>query len=165
MFRELAGLPAHALIVHGAVVFIPLACLFAVLYALWPAARRHVWWAVIALGVVAPLVGWAARLSGDAYKAYWESHGASGDFLARITQHQAFGNMTAIWTTPLGVAMLWMVIYAIPYAGTSGSAAPAARSAFVRLATQVVVVVLAAVSLYYVIRTGDSGARLTHPHL
>ena len=156
MFREFAGLPTHALVVHAAVVFIPLACLGAILYAVWPALRKHIWWAVLGLGVLAPVTAWVARLSGDEYKAYWVSTGASGEFLAAINKHQGYGNTLSIWATLLGVVMLAMVLYAIPR-----NRAPMSRLA--GLVTQVLVVLVALVTLYYAILTGDAGAHATHP--
>jgi hypothetical protein len=169
MFTELFGLPAHALIVHAAVVFIPLAVAAAVLYAVVPVLRQYLWWVVLALGVVAPLSAWAAVLSGDQYKAYWVNHGAAGDFLAQINTHESWARPTAWLTTALGVVMLAMVLVTIPAPvrlGPLGAAAPAAaRSSAARWVTAVVTVVLALVTLYYVIRTGDAGAHATHPEL
>ena len=88
MLREFMGLPAHALIVHAAVVFVPLAVVSAIVYAVLPASRRYLWWVVLGLGVVAPLTAWAARLSGNEYKAYWVAHGASGEYLAHVDTHR-----------------------------------------------------------------------------
>jgi len=94
MFRELFDLPAHALIVHAAVVFVPLAALAAILYALWPRVRQHIWWAVLGLGVVAPLTAWAAVLSGQEYEKIWierigpNPQGASLGFLDEVNHHQ-----------------------------------------------------------------------------
>jgi uncharacterized membrane protein YbaN (DUF454 family) len=162
VFRELFGLPAHALIVHAAVVFIPLAALAAILYAAWPGVRRHIWWAVVGLGVVAPLAGWAARLSGDQYEAYWLEHGVSGPIVDDMNAHQALGDATSLWATALGVAMLVMALYAIP-----GPVAlvKGASPAVVRIGVAVVTVVVAAVTLYYAIRTGDAGAHITHQEI
>ena len=42
------GLPAHVLLVHAVVVFVPLAAILLVLSALWPAARRR-------LGILTPI--------------------------------------------------------------------------------------------------------------
>ncbi len=44
---ELFGLPAHPLLVHAAVVLVPLAAIGVVLIAFWPAARARLgsrWW-------------------------------------------------------------------------------------------------------------------------
>jgi hypothetical protein len=49
------GLPTHAIVVHGTVVFLPLAALLVLLHAFWPEARRR-------LGVVTPVVAGIALL-------------------------------------------------------------------------------------------------------
>src|SRR5262245_29297772 len=102
------GLPLHALVVHAAVVFIPLQVISALLYAFVCATRRYFWWVVLGLGVVGPVVAWVARLSGNEYKAYWLSHGASGEYLRHLDTHQGYGNNTSLLATGLGVAMLVM---------------------------------------------------------
>ena len=159
MFRELFGLPAHALIVHATVVFIPLAALFAILYAVWPAVRKHIWWAVLGLGILAPASAWAARLSGDEYEEIkLQPPGIGPPFTDEINNHQALGDMLSWWTTALGVARLALVLYAVPRPGGKR----AAPSEIVSLVGTIVTVVLAAVTIYYVIRTGDAGARLSH---
>lgn len=45
------GLPAHALLVHAAVVLVPLTAALEILCALWPAARRRLVWLVLAFAV------------------------------------------------------------------------------------------------------------------
>ncbi|HWC80392.1 MAG TPA: hypothetical protein VG756_10555 [Pseudonocardiaceae bacterium] len=47
------GLPAHVLLVHAVVVFVPLAAILLVLSALWPAARRR-------LGILTPITALVA---------------------------------------------------------------------------------------------------------
>lgn len=163
MFRELFGLPAHALIVHAAVVFIPLAALAAILYAVWPAVRKHIWWAVLGLGVLAPITGWAARLSGEEYEAVWLDRGISGGIVDEINQHQELGNALSWAATLLGVIMLVTVLYTIP--GPVALAKGGASSSVVRLVSAVAMVVVAAVTLYYVVRTGDAGARVSHEEI
>ncbi|MDT5053378.1 MAG: hypothetical protein QOF66_1744 [Mycobacterium sp.] len=48
----IAGLPAHALLVHAIVVLAPLTALLEILCAVWPAARRRLVWLVLALAAV-----------------------------------------------------------------------------------------------------------------
>lgn len=48
----LAGLPAHALLVHGVVVLAPLTAILAILCAVWPAARQRFVWLVVALAAI-----------------------------------------------------------------------------------------------------------------
>lgn len=167
MFREFMGLPLHALVVHAAVVFIPLQVLAALLYAFVPALRRYVcmWWIVLGLAVVGPAVAWVARLSGNEYKAYWLEHGASGTYLANLDVHQGYGNNLSLIATGLGVVMLVMVLVVIPRP-TQSSDTPARKvNPVLTIATQVVVVGLAIATAYYVFKTGDAGARLTHPNI
>lgn len=52
---KLFGIPAHPLIVHGVVVLLPLAAIFALIAAAVPKLRRH--WAPIALGLAVVSVG------------------------------------------------------------------------------------------------------------
>ncbi len=165
MFTEIMGIPAHALIVHAAVVFIPLAVLAAIVYAVVPSTRRHIWWIVAALGVIAPLAAWAARLSGDQYRNYWLSHGASGAFIDKINTHQSWAIPTSWLATALGVVMLVMVFYAIPAPRitSTGTVPAASRPQVLGVLTMVVTVGLALVTVYYVYKTGDTGARAAHP--
>jgi uncharacterized membrane protein len=50
--NTVAGLPAHALLVHAIVVLAPLTALLAILCAVWPPARRRFVWLVLALATV-----------------------------------------------------------------------------------------------------------------
>lgn len=52
MTTTIAGLPAHALLVHAIVVLAPLTALLEILCALLPAARRRFVWLVLVLAVV-----------------------------------------------------------------------------------------------------------------
>ncbi len=62
---SLFGLPAHPLIVHGAVVLVPLAAIGTIVVALWPAARSRVGWVVAALGVLGFFFAYFAKESGE----------------------------------------------------------------------------------------------------
>lgn len=183
MLDEFLGLPAHPLIIHAAVVFIPLQALAAIVYAVLPRIRRAIWWAVVALAVIGPIAAWGARLSGDAFKERKVAEGANGQFLADINEHQSFGNWTSLAATALGLATLAMIYVVLPR--PTGSAAPTAptdalaapdsadpqapvvsvapasgQPAWLAIVSMVVVVALAVVTAYYVARTGDSGARI-----
>jgi uncharacterized BrkB/YihY/UPF0761 family membrane protein len=46
------GLPAHVLLVHVIVVFVPLISVLLILSALWPAVRRRLIWLVTVLAVI-----------------------------------------------------------------------------------------------------------------
>ena len=121
-----------------------------------------------------PPYRWAARLSGGEYKAYWESHGASGEYLAHINTHQAYGNTLSLVATGLGLVMLAMVLFVFPlhigptgvplHIGPTGTPSKSVN-AVLSISTVVVVVALGAVTAYYVFKTGDAGARVTHPDI
>jgi uncharacterized membrane protein len=66
MFDSLFGLPGHPLIVHGAVVLVPLAALGTIVMALWLAARNRMGWIVAGVGVVGFFFTYFAKESGEA---------------------------------------------------------------------------------------------------
>ena len=63
---EVFGLPLHPLVVHGAVVLVPLACLGALVVVPWQAARRHYGWLTAAFAVAGAAAAVVARVSGEA---------------------------------------------------------------------------------------------------
>jgi hypothetical protein len=161
VFEEFLGIPAHPLVVHAAVVFVPLQVLAAIVYAVFGFTRRYFWWAVLALAVVGPLSAWAAKLSGDAFRTRKITRGqASGKFLDDINTHAAFGLRTAYFATGLGVLMLVLVLVVAKRPTSVEGAAAATMSPVVTWTFAVIVIAAAAASGYYCVRTGDSGAHL-----
>jgi hypothetical protein len=65
MPSTLFGLPTHAMVVHAAVVLIPLAALAVVLHAFWPAARRRLGVGTPILAGIALILTPLATSSGD----------------------------------------------------------------------------------------------------
>ncbi len=63
---KLFGLPAHPLIVHAAIVLVPLAALGTLAIAFWPTARRRIGWIVVAMAFVGTVSCYAASKSGEA---------------------------------------------------------------------------------------------------
>jgi len=147
MFDDIFGIPAHPLWVHGPVVFVPLLAFFAAVYALVPRFRDKVDWIVVALAVIAPVLALCAKLSGDRFAAS-KYHGR---IPLPIQQHRSFGTSTLWWTLALGIAALVMVLL-------TRRALRTETPGWVLLLVRVVVLILAAVCLYFVVRTGDSGA-------
>jgi hypothetical protein len=62
---SLFGLPAHPLVVHAAVVLIPLAAIGVCVIAFWPRARRALGWVVLGLAFVGMVSGFLAKESGE----------------------------------------------------------------------------------------------------
>jgi len=83
---SLFGLPAHPLLVHGAVVLVPLAALGTIVIAFWPAARERIGWITTGLGVVGFVFAFLAKESGEslletvAVTAAVKSHAEMGDW-------------------------------------------------------------------------------------
>jgi glucan phosphoethanolaminetransferase (alkaline phosphatase superfamily) len=164
VFEEILGIPAHPLLIHAAVVFIPLQVAAAIAYAVVPFTRRYIWWIVLALAVVAPGAAWFAKLSGTALKARLIRNGVvSNEFLPKIDQHNSFGDMTAYFSTALGVLMLLMVLVITkrPVEGERSTALlPASGNIVVSVLMMVGIIVIGGFTGYYVFRTGDSGAHM-----
>jgi len=171
MFSDILGIPAHPLWVHGAVVMVPLLALFAAVYAVVPRWRAKVGWLVAGLAVIAPLAALAAKLSGDKLLA---ARYAAGPPEA-ILNHRTLGTTTFWLTLALGLAtgLLLMAIGGrlssstdralteLPAArasAPSGGSGKPSRAKWLRTGSQVLVLILAALTAFYVARTGDSGA-------
>ena len=163
MFEEIAGLPLHPLLLHTAVVFIPLQVLFALAYAFVPWARRNAAWAVAALVVVAPGAALLAKLSGDALRARLvRNHTVSPQGLIGIDNHRSYGTTTVYWTTGLSVLMLIMLLAqraAVRGTAQAGVLIQPNGSTALGAILSVLVLAVAVVTGYYVFKTGDTGAR------
>lgn len=85
------GLPAHPLIVHGAVMGIPLASIAMLAYVLRPAWRATLWWPAVATVAVA----WAFSILA----------GATGETLEHALKESRFIEEHAMWADRLGIAM------------------------------------------------------------
>jgi len=152
VFDQINGLPVHALVIHAAVVFVPLLALVAIVYAVLPRWRSKVGWAAVLLSVAAPVTAWVSKESGEELRARLVESGLKGEPLAVIDDHMGFGTLTLYFTLGLAVVTLIMVFLT---QRRSDRPLPGA----VPIALSVIMVALAAVSSYYVFRTGDSGAQ------
>lgn len=158
MFDELSGLPTHPLIVHAAVVFVPLLVVGAVTYALIPAVRQRIAWAVVGLAVVAPLSAWLATQSGNRLRERLAGQGMSPELLARIDEHRDLGEQT-LWASG---ALAVFALLAVGTVVTRGRRADTATGKGAMLITVVLtagVLLSAVASAVFVFQTGESGAR------
>ncbi|MEV4344127.1 DUF2231 domain-containing protein [Actinoplanes sp. NPDC049596] len=150
MFDQINGLPVHALVLHAAVVFVPLLALAAVVYALVPRWRPKLGWALALLAVAAPVATFVAKESGTELYNRLIGQGMSGPGKEILDDHMGFGTRTFWFTLALGVASLVLVALTWRRTGRLPLIGEAAGA--------VVLVVLAVISGYYVYKTGDSGA-------
>jgi hypothetical protein len=148
MFDEFNGLPLHALVVHGAVVLVPLSALLGILFVI-PLTHR---WARIAFPLVAvanvPLI-WVTRQSGEALREHAINGGFSDAILSRIETHMDRADV--LWYFVLIYAVIAVVAY---------FAARSSRTSKALYQLACVLVVIGAVGVtYQVILVGDSGSR------
>ena len=171
MFDQILGIPAHPLLVHAAVIFIPLQILAGFAYALVPATRRHITWAVLSLAVLGPVTAFVAKESGEALEERLVRGGLTD--LADVEEHSDFADMAFWFTLGLSVLMVVLVLLArgrrgAPVAATDADAdaagavaAPAgAGPRVLLLVVSVLVIAVGAVTGYYIFKTGDTGAHM-----
>ncbi|MGC4749699.1 DUF2231 domain-containing protein [Micromonospora sp. DT201] len=160
MFEEFMGIPAHPLVLHAAVVFVPLLALLTIGYALVAPIRPHTRWVLGLLALGAPVAALLAKLSGDAFfERMRAANRVTPEFVPTLETHQEFGDSTLWATIGLAIVALALVRFVPPRAAET-SATDGSRSGRVLTpALQVLALVAAIVTVYYVVRTGDSGAK------
>ncbi|HWH00212.1 MAG TPA: DUF2231 domain-containing protein [Pilimelia sp.] len=154
MFDEITGIPAHPLVVHAAVVFVPLLCLAAVAYGALPRVRGALGWVAATLAVVAPLSAWFATLSGEELERRLVERNYPPEVLAQVERHAELGTVALYLTLPLALVTLALV-GVCTVAPRRGRPAPRWLTVLLTLAAAG----LAAAAAYYTVRTGDTGAR------
>ncbi len=141
---EINGLPLHAIVVHAAVVFGPLAALLGVLYAV-PRFRERLRWPLV-LSVLVLLVSvWVAYLSGEQLEE--TGNYATGPLHDLLETHQERAEILRISATVFALI-------------TVLSAFVRSRSAGLRTGLAVLTAVAAVVTGVYVVLTGDAGAQI-----
>jgi hypothetical protein len=151
---EITGLPVHALVVHAAVVFAPLAVLSALIFAAVPKWRYLSRWPTVILAVIAFVTVWVARLSGN-------SLATDVPVLAdRVTTHASRGNQLS-WLILLFMVVVAVAVWALPGDSglVSGGGARESRVAALDKVLPVLLVIVALLVLVWTILTGDAGAR------
>jgi hypothetical protein len=155
VFDQFNGMPVHVLLVHAAVVFVPLLVLSAVVYALVPRLRDRIGWVAALLAVGAPLSALFARQSGEAFRNRLIADGMPNEMLEPINTHQGYGTLTLWFSIGLGVVTAVMIF--LTNRGVGGRPLPRVAD----LGIAVIVVAVAAFTGYFVFMTGDSGAAAT----
>ncbi|AGB25140.1 hypothetical protein Mycsm_04922 [Mycobacterium sp. JS623] len=142
----IAGLPAHALLVHAIVVLAPLTALLEILCAAWPAARERFVWLVLALAAVNLVLTPVTTDAGEwllsqrrSVSPALQTHAQLGDWMIYFS--------AALFIVAVALAVLhWLD----------------GRSDQRRTAANVVVAIVALLvgvsSIITVVRIGDSGA-------
>jgi uncharacterized membrane protein len=144
-FDLVNGIPVHPLVVHAAVVLIPLTALGLIVMAIWPRFSARYGWLVVGSGVVAFVSSVAAKESGEVLEGRVGEPGYD---------HAELGDVMPIFAAVLlvVVVVLWLIDRRTPVDG------PAGRRGL-RIAVAVLGVVVALANLFWVYRVGDSGAK------
>lgn len=153
MFKEIMGLPAHALLVHAAVVFVPLLAIVAGAYAVVPRWRPRVGWAAAILAVAAVVAVFLAKQSGEQFQQVLVQKSYPPQILDKVAEHSRYAGDLFRWT--VGLALVTGLLLVV----TSRHPRARALPSWVGLALSALVIILAVVCAVYVYLTGDSGAQ------
>lgn len=154
MFAEFAGLPTHPLIVHSAVVLIPVAAILLLVVSFNTALRQKLGAFPPVLSLVALIATILTRSTGE---AMLELFGLSEENPGPITDHATYANYLAI-------AMIVMVVgHALWWATDSKSFAARleSQSSWLKPVAIALSVIGAVAALVFVVLTGHEGAALT----
>jgi hypothetical protein len=155
VFDNLGNLPLHPLVVHAAVVGIPLAGLLAFLFA-FPRTRNWARWPLAITVVGAAGVTYVAKQSGLAFEVALGIRPGNpvGDL---ILQHSLLAEQL-FWIMIVFAVVALVNVFVVK--GTSGSAEGAVKQpAIVRIVLPILLVAVAVVALIWIVRVGDLGAR------
>ncbi|MEP6851333.1 MAG: DUF2231 domain-containing protein [bacterium] len=145
---DINGLPAHALLVHFVVIFVPVAAAAVLLSVFWPAARAR-------LGIVTPLVAFGALVSVPitTHAGQWLKDHIGGTS-PLIQRHAQLGGELLPWVLGLFVVAAGQWVWFRWYAPRR-----AARSTGTFAVLCVLAVVVSVGSVVQVYRIGDSGSK------
>jgi hypothetical protein len=140
-FGMLAGLPLHPLLVHSAVVLVPLVAIGALVMSYLPSFSRRHGKLILILALVAQGSVFLAKLSGEAFSEILNKD---------VEKHAELGEIAPFVTIPM-VALIY-VRWRMDRAGSStGSVA-------IRRLTSVALVIASLTSLVMIFLVGHSGA-------
>jgi uncharacterized membrane protein len=155
---ELFGLPAHPLVVHAAVVLVPLAAVGVGVIAFWPAARARLGVAVVVVAALGTVFAYLAVESGG----YLEDRVGETE---QVEEHAELGDsgLASALAVLLGaVAVTGFGVYERRQSTPDGDGTPSNRRVrSLRAGVGVVAVVLVSLGTVQIARIGHSGATAT----
>lgn len=140
-FDVIFNLPLHPLVVHGAVVLVPLVALAALAMSYWPSFSRKYGAPVLILAVVAQLSLFVAKASGEPFQQRLGKE---------IKRHADLGEIAPLTFIPLLV--LLFIRWRMDKSGAN------VGSPKVRRLVSVLLALAALLALVFIILTGHSGA-------
>ena len=143
---EIMGLPLHPLVVHAVVILVPLAALGGIAISVWGAARKRYGWLTVAFAFAGAASTLVAQKAGEALAASLPQHSPL------LEAHIAIGGQLLAWVTVLFVGTVAVMISQ----RLIDRQHPAGRIAL--LASRILTVITAVISLIQVVRIGHAGA-------
>ncbi|MEV0290086.1 DUF2231 domain-containing protein [Kribbella sp. NPDC050820] len=154
MFERFGDLPLHVLVIHAAVVVLPVAALTLIAFAVLPRWRWLLRWPALLLGLGALALAYVAKESGEAFVA------AVPTLEQAVRVHEERGDLLFWFCLVFAVVSVAAVLLlGGPSALASGKGAKATKSKPLELVTSAAVVVIGVLVIYQTIRTGDAGAK------
>jgi hypothetical protein len=140
-FGMIAGLPLHPLLVHSAVVLVPLVAIGALVMSYLPSFSRRHGKLILILALVAQVSVFLAKMSGEAFAEILKKN---------VEKHAELGEIAPLVTLPMVV--LIYLRWRMDRAGSSiGNVA-------LRRLTSVALVIASVISLVMIFLVGHSGA-------
>lgn len=136
-----AGLPLHPLLVHSAVVLVPLVAIGALVMSYLPSFSRRHGKIILILAVVAQVSVFLAKISGEAFAEILDKN---------VEKHAELGEIAPLVTLPM-VALIYLRWRMDRSGSTFGSV-------LVRRLTSVALIAASVVSLVVIFLVGHSGA-------
>jgi len=140
-FDLVMGLPLHPLVVHAAVVLVPLVAFSALAMSYWPSFSRKYGKPILILAVIAQISLFVAKTSGESFE---ERLGKE------VKRHAEFGE-----TAPLTFIPLLVLLFIRWRMDRSGATVGSPR---VRRMVSILLALSAILALVYIYLTGHSGA-------
>ena len=141
---EINGLPLHALVVHAAVVFGPIAALAGILYAAVPPWRDRLRWPLVVLAAIAVSAIWVAYLSGEDLT---EANEYGGPLHELVETHEHRAEKLRLITTAFALTA-WVTAWWHTRRGPVG------------VVLAVLLAVASVATGVWVVLTGDAGAQI-----
>jgi hypothetical protein len=153
VFDNIGNLPLHPLVVHAAVIGVPLAALMAFLFA-FPKTREWARWPLAIVVVGATAVTFVARQSGLAFEAALGI--TPGNPVGNlILRHSMLANQ--LFYIMIGFSVIGLLnVFLVSKRAADGAAK---QSAILRIGLPILLVAAAVVALAWIVRVGDLGAR------
>ncbi|MEZ0581196.1 DUF2231 domain-containing protein [Nocardioides sp. MH1] len=144
LLMEVNGLPVHALVVHAVVVLGPIAALAGIAYAVVPRWRDWLRWPLVVVTTLVVGAVWVAYLSGEDLT---EANTYGGPLEALVQKHEDRASMLRLLATGFAV-VTWVTAWWHTRKGVVGIVLTALLG------------IMAALTLVWVVLTGDAGAQI-----